>query len=495
MGCQTSKAQHVTEPRPAEVSAAAKASIPKAEQEVPPEANTAGTAPTLEALPRPKSANAEESLRFKKCRQCGAVNGPGEEACASCCGGPAQLEGDAHPFVTSPETEFLDSDELLLRVAQEEENAGTLNAPAFQCNEQKPSLSGTAIKKDAAVYKLPAAVPTGARVLQDVQLMREVFQPHGARPLPLTEEVSRCRDLMSVESPLWFAVSRLLSEDQRQAIWTLFGLCHTLENAKTHGELDDMRRHLHRTFVPGVDLPAGLLPVWGALRAVLTRYPLICQPFDDFVDGIYDRPAKDGLMTFSSTDELLMYTYRTAGVVGLIALPVLAEEAALDETVVDAAIALGMALRLTSMLACLGHNRRAYGLCVIPTDVLQKQGVPFEESEQNLLLQSTSLKADPRWRQAMKGILAHVEPLLRQAAVGGERLSHGGSIAVRVAIRMCRRVVANIEARDYEVIAESEEMFSWRAVADLAGAVWESGGTEWPASSDATGPPSGGIRV
>ena len=67
-----------------------------------------------------------------------------------------------------------------------------------------------------------------------------------------------------------------------------------------------------------------------------------------------------------------------------------------------------------------------------------------------------------------------MRPLLHHAAKGGEKLPTGARLAVRAAVRMCKRVLAQIEARDYDSIQKRAKMFSWRAVGDMAGALWGS---------------------
>lgn len=316
---------------------------------------------------------------------------------------------------------------------------------------------------------LPPGIPTGASFLAEAQVTRAVFQQGGARALPLTEAVARCRDLMAKEAPPLFAFSRLLAEDQRHAIWSLFGVCHAFEHAPTLEDLEDRQRHLRRAF--NSDLGSEEDPsVWCALRTTLCRYALIRRPFEDMASGIAQRPEQG--TNFATVQDMLVHAYRSAGAIGLIALPVLMDGAALNAQVVEAAICLGMALQLTDMLNCVGHHRRTRGLCWIPQESLQRHGVPAAELERNLLQETSSLVGDARWETLMRELVAHVPPLLRRATQGGEQLSGGSRLAVRAAVRMCRRMVARIEQRGYNSLGPHEEMFSWRVVGDVAGAVW-----------------------
>merc|ERR1712176_1605197 len=94
---------------------------------------------------------------------------------------------------------------------------------------------------------------------------------------------------MAKEVPPFYAFCRLLAKDQQHAISSIFGVLYTLEQCTTVAQVDAQRRYLRRAF--NTDLPAdGLSNEWAAVRTVLGRYPLMRQPFEDYVDGIIARP-------------------------------------------------------------------------------------------------------------------------------------------------------------------------------------------------------------
>eukprot|EP00927_Polykrikos_kofoidii_P057524 TRINITY_DN51664_c0_g1_i1.p1 TRINITY_DN51664_c0_g1~~TRINITY_DN51664_c0_g1_i1.p1 ORF type:complete len:356 (-),score=65.64 TRINITY_DN51664_c0_g1_i1:227-1294(-) len=316
--------------------------------------------------------------------------------------------------------------------------------------------------------RLPAAVLTGAAVLVEAAEVRGRFHSNGMVQLELTTEVARCRDLMAKTSPPLAGFARFLGDVQKRAIWTLFGVCHAFDNAKTVGEVEDLRRFLAEAFDPSVDSEV-CTGVWRALRATLGRYAVVSRPFDDLAEGILAHP---GTLAFETQDDLMLHCYRKAGVIGVIALPVLAEQASFDEGVVEAAIAMGMALQLIDLVNCIGHHRRTLGHRSVPAEVSARHGLSAEEIESNSLGKASGLERDPRWRAAMEDLLAPARPLLSRAALGGERLPGGGRIAVRAAVRMGRRVVGQIEARGYDTLHKRSKMFSLRALGDLAGALW-----------------------
>jgi len=324
--------------------------------------------------------------------------------------------------------------------------------------------------QSASTAQLPTIVPTGAQVLSEMNAIRKAFESEHTVGLPLTAGVLTCRDAMLKDAAPLFAFSRLLAEDQKHAIWSLYGVVCKFNDAKTFEELNDVRSRLRRVFNADIPVDSNTDDVWNALRATLKRYSVMQRPFEGLADGIVKHPAKG--FAFATIVDLLSYAYRGAGVAGLIALPVLAEHAALDEQVVEAAIALGIALKLTDMLNCIGHHQRTLGFCWIPRECLERHKVSETELLSNLQQTSSTLVGNPRWKSIMQELLAIVPPLLQRATRGGEMLPNGARLAVRTAVRMCSRMVLQIEDRDYNSIGPHQEMFSWRMVADVAGAMW-----------------------
>merc|ERR1719359_1017664 len=123
--------------------------------------------------------------------------------------------------------------------------------------------------------QLPAIVPTGAVVLSEMRTVQKTFKTNQSALVPLTEDVMNCRDAMAKEAPPLFAFSRLLAEDQRCAIWSLYGVCRAFTEVKTHEELNNMRGRLHRVFNADLRFDGNPDGVWGALRTTLNRYTLI----------------------------------------------------------------------------------------------------------------------------------------------------------------------------------------------------------------------------
>lgn len=334
--------------------------------------------------------------------------------------------------------------------------------------------------------RLPQGVPTKDEVVRQALETRASFQTNGACKVPFSKEIARCGDEMKKCSAPFFGFSRLLAEEQKHAIWSLWGVCHQFDCCPNLNDLREHQRTLQTVFDPGSGAEAIHGDVWQALRASLRRYSVIQRPFQDLADGVAGRlqGINNGTrLAFNTVDDLRLYGYRFGGAIGLIALPVLAEDALVDGDVAMGALALGMALQLTDLLNCVGHHYRTLGNCNIPFEALQRHGIEFSELQQNLSGESTTLIADKRWQALMQELLSPVRPLLQHASWSGEQLPGKGRLAVRVAVRMCMRVVLSIEKRSYDSINRRAKMFTVRTIGDVAGSIFGSGGSSgYPAA-------------
>lgn len=318
---------------------------------------------------------------------------------------------------------------------------------------------------------LPSGAPTPDVITQQALATRAAFQTAGACDLPLTKETAACGELMKKKMPPMFAFSRLLRDSQKHAIWCLWSVCDTFDDCQTPAELRALQEKLRSVFASqtlSADIEGD---IWGALRVALHSYSIIQQPFHDLVEGMAARPFMRGMtsgLAFNSVDELMLHVYRFGGTIGLIALPVLSEDAMMDGDVAMGALSLGMALQLTDLLNCVGHHYRTLGNRTIPKDLLREHGISESELESNLRGDSSSLVGHPEWQALMAKLLAPVRPWLQHAAWAGERLPRKSCVAVRVGVRMCMRVVLHIEKRGYNSINSRTQMFTVKTVGDVA---------------------------
>ena len=136
----------------------------------------------------------------------------------------------------------------------------------------------------------------------------------------------------------------------------------------------------------------------------------------------------------------------------------------------DGAVALGVALQLCDWANCVGHHF-SFGQRNVPVSLLKKHGVKDEDIAHAVEASDKALTRSPGWQALMQELLAPVFPLLLRATAAGERLSGPGRFAVRVAVKMARRVAKQIEDRGYDSLTQRAQMFSWRTAGDITAAL------------------------
>lgn len=141
------------------------------------------------------------------------------------------------------------------------------------------------------------------------------------------------------------------------------------------------------------------------LRWVLDRYDVPRSAFAELRDGFESDLT---LKRVATTDELLLYSRRVAGVVGLMITPIAGYDG--GEETLDAAVALGEAMQITNILRDVGEDL-ARDRCYLPADRMAAHGVTMEDLASGVvsdryvaLLEELAALADARYRQGWTGI-------------------------------------------------------------------------------------------
>jgi phytoene synthase len=128
--------------------------------------------------------------------------------------------------------------------------------------------------------------------------------------------------------------------------------------------LDYWRESLERVYQRG---GAGDNPVQLAWSDMLERYPVPLTPVLDLLNGV----EMDLTITrYQNFEELYVYCYRVAGTVGLLTSPIFGYQ---DESALQYAVDLGVALQLTNILRDIGEDARRNRV-YLPQDEMQRFG-------------------------------------------------------------------------------------------------------------------------
>lgn len=242
--------------------------------------------------------------------------------------------------------------------------------------------------------------------------------PHAQRPTQAQNDgrasprwaLDACADLTRRHSSTFYLGSRLFGTEKRLAVSAIYAVCRTGDDAVDEAEgPDDARRRLaewwaglQRTYDGHPD-PRSSTEV--ALRWVLDRYEVPLSAFDELRLGFESDLT---LTRVETTDELMVYCRRVAGVVGLMIAPIAGYDG--GDATLDAAVALGEAMQLTNILRDVGEDLRRER-CYLPTELMDAHGVSLADLRDGAvtpayvaLLERLAELADERYRQGWTGI-------------------------------------------------------------------------------------------
>ncbi|NVJ21228.1 MULTISPECIES: phytoene/squalene synthase family protein [Myxococcus] len=264
----------------------------------------------------------------------------------------------------------------------------------------------------------------------------------------------------------FFFASYLLFGQRRKAAFALYAFCRRLDDlvdeagAATEDlsvRLGRARRMVAELYVPMPELaskelgpPGGRLvgvaasSPWdagefAALAHTVRHYRIPEQPFQDLISGMEMDLTKHHYATW---EELDLYCYRVAGVVGLMLTPVLGCS---DEGALQPAADLGRGMQLTNILRDVREDLER-GRVYLPARELAAFGLSEDDLRQG--------KVDARWRDFMRFQVERARTYYARAALGVPALTGFGSQRmVRLMGAIYGDILREIEARDYDVFS------------------------------------------
>jgi phytoene synthase len=287
-------------------------------------------------------------------------------------------------------------------------------------------------------------------------------------PRLVAQGYQRAKQVTRQHAKSFFFASYLLFGARRKAAFALYAFCRRLDDMVDEGgaggassdlqaRLQRARRMVAEVYLPlpelaapDMGLPAERLmgaqaqSPWdpgefAALRHAIHRFRIPEQPFQDLISGMEMDLTKDRYATF---EELDLYCYRVAGVVGLMLTPVLGCS---DARAARHAADLGRAMQLTNILRDVREDLER-GRVYLPADELRSFGLGEEELRRG--------QVDERWRDFMRFQIARARTFYASASAGVHYLQGFGSQRmVRLMGAIYGDILRVIEARDYDVFS------------------------------------------
>ncbi|WP_224364992.1 phytoene/squalene synthase family protein [Hyalangium versicolor] len=276
----------------------------------------------------------------------------------------------------------------------------------------------------------------------------------------------RAKQVTRQHAKSFFFASYLLFGARRKAAFALYAFCRRLDDMVDEGSqgvapvdlkvrLDRARQMVAEVYLPmpelaapGLDSPAERLmsaqaqspwepAEFAALKHCIHRFRIPEQPFQDLISGMEMDLTKSRYATF---EELDLYCYRVAGVVGLMLTPVLGGS---EVRAIAHAADLGRAMQLTNILRDVREDL-GRGRVYLPLEELKAFGLGVEDLAR--------AQVDERWREFMRFQIRRARAYYARAAAGVHFLqAFGSQRMVRLMGGIYGDILRVIEERDYDV--------------------------------------------
>ncbi|WP_020105764.1 phytoene/squalene synthase family protein [Nocardia sp. 348MFTsu5.1] len=281
-----------------------------------------------------------------------------------------------------------------------------------------------------------------------------------------------CRQLTKVHGRTYYAGTQLLSKNQRNGVYALYGFARMIDDIVDIEEGPDRLTHLDAI---EADLAAALadpayrseLPEVLAVADTAAAFSIDHRYFEMFMRSMrMDLPESPlHVSRYRTMEQLREYMYGSAGVIGLQMLPILGTVVPISEAV-EPARALGDAFQLTNFIRDLGEDLdrdRIY----LPTDELAAFGV-----EESMLRRCRRTgQVPPELRRALAHLIAVTRAEYRLAEPGIDHLTPASRPGIRAAFTMYRAILDEVEANGYRVLTQRVRVPQPKRLAHVAAAL------------------------
>ncbi|MFQ5796055.1 MAG: presqualene diphosphate synthase HpnD [Candidatus Bipolaricaulia bacterium] len=193
-----------------------------------------------------------------------------------------------------------------------------------------------------------------------------------------------CRRLTKAEAKNFYYAFITLPAEKRRAIYATYAFCRRCDDATDEQLLTDQKTRLIEQQRQDLEQCfAGLAqdPVYVALRDVTAHYSIPRDHFEQVIDGVeMDLTTR----CYQRFEDLRLYCYRVASVVGLISLQIFEYQ---DLRAREHAIELGLAMQLTNILRDVKEDLERDRI-YLPLEDLERFGYSEKQLEQQIVNES-----------------------------------------------------------------------------------------------------------
>jgi phytoene synthase len=269
--------------------------------------------------------------------------------------------------------------------------------------------------------------------------------PSGHGPIDLASAYQICQQITRQHSKSFFFSSQLLPSTKRKAVRALYAFCRTSDDTVDLPQGDPalaLATWVTRARSPRPPSDDPVLVAWNDTRR---NYAIPQALADELLAGV----AMDlSIQRYASFDQLWLYCYRVASVVGLMAMQIVGYR----EGAAEYAVKLGVALQLTNILRDIGEDARR-GRIYLPQEDLRRFGL----CDDDILAE----RRDTRFVALMRYQIKRAQQLYAEAWPGIALLDADSRLAIAAAAGVYRTILQKIERNNYDV-------FNQRAYVPLA---------------------------
>lgn len=257
-----------------------------------------------------------------------------------------------------------------------------------------------------------------------------------------------CRHVTRTHAKTFYLATRFLPNEKQRGIFSIYGICRYLDDLVDESEdlieqkrltqsdvlerLDRFREELLAHYTGTMDRE----PVLTAFTETLRRWQIPVRLPLELMEGVRMDLT---IRRYETFQDLYQYAYRVAATVGLMTSEVFGYE---DESALEYAVDLGIAMQLTNILRDVGEDLRRNRI-YLPMDELELFGIRED--------QLFDAQTDSNFEQMMRFQIARTRRYYREADKGIPMLSEDSRLPVWLARENYSSILGKIEENEYQV--------------------------------------------
>jgi len=232
----------------------------------------------------------------------------------------------------------------------------------------------------------------------------------------------------------------MLPKEKRWATYALYGFCRFVDNLidnpreRTPAEIKHELNFLRREISIGYRTGESEHPVLKPFLSVAKHYQIKKEYALELIKGVLMDIEKQRYENF---DELYLFAYRVAGVVGLMMTPILGYK---NPEAMEHAEKLGVAMQLTNILRDVKEDKNM-GRIYLPQEEIRQFGVDPDDIYNERMTDAM--------HNLMKFQIERAHQYYEEADTGIKMLDHDAQFAIYSASKIYRGILRKIELQNY----------------------------------------------